>query len=194
MRWSKLNQIAQLKLAPSLAGRVRLETTHYRHAHDQEGRWGVVIDGEQVYGLGCIVADRESSEDFTRLREQGYSIAEANRLCREHAIANARHDQYQFHRSVWDYTQMSINDALDSRDAVIRALAYMDARTGKRRLRQLSAAPPATELERACLAARLRAEGIAADWMSTWHTAPPDWANDKPTSNMAASELTCERS
>lgn len=167
MRWSKLRQIAQSRLAPSLTGRVRLETTHYRHAHDQEGRWGVVIDGEQVYGIGCIVADRESSAVFTRLREQGCSIGEANRLCPEHAIANARHDQYQFHAAVWNYTQMSIDDALDSRDAVVRALAYMDARTGKRRLRQLSAAPPATELERVCLAARLRAEGIAAEWVGT---------------------------
>lgn len=167
MRWSKLNQIVQLKLAPSLAGLVRLETTHYRHAHDQEGRWGVVIDGEQVYGLGCMVADRERSADFARLREQGYSIGDANRLSAEHATANARHDQYQFHESVWNYTQMSIDNALESRDAVVRALAYMDARTGKRRLRQLAAALPATELERVCLAARLKAEGIAAEWVDT---------------------------
>lgn len=79
MRWSKLKQIVQSRLAPSLADRVKLETTHYRQAHDQEGRWGVVIDGEQVYGLGCIVADREISAEFTRLREQGCSIGEATK-------------------------------------------------------------------------------------------------------------------
>lgn len=165
MRWSKLRHIVESRLAPCLAGRLRLESTHYARAHDAEGRWGVVIDGEQVWGMGCIIGDREQWALEQEIRaETGLSGREARQLAMKQRLGQARHNQDQFHSAVWDFTQMSIADALASDDAVIRSLAYLDARTGKRRLLRLASVEPGSQLERACLGARLCAEGISFHW------------------------------
>jgi hypothetical protein len=165
MRWSKLRKIVELRFAGSLSGRIRLESTHYRRAHDQEGRWGVVIDGQQVWGMGCIVGDREQYVLSNKIRlEKNVSIDVASNMAFAQRRNVARHNQYEFHGAVWDFTQISIDDALKSEDAVIRSLAYLDARTGKRRLVKLAKNEPATHLECACLKTRLQAENIAFDW------------------------------
>jgi len=167
MRWTKLRQIAESRVAPSLAGRVRLESTHYRKAHDREGRVGIVLDGAQVWGRGCIEGDRSTKEVFTEMRQHGLSAGVAN-AWHEYVVRGAGlHNQYAFHSAVWDYTQLSVDDALVSPDAVIRALAYLDKRTGKRRLRDLASEPPRTQVERACLRARLESEGLAFEWPGT---------------------------
>ena len=70
MRWSKLRKTVESRVAERLSGRVRLESTHYHRAHDQEGRWGVVIDGQQVWGMGCLVGDREHYELTPKIRAE----------------------------------------------------------------------------------------------------------------------------
>ena len=165
MRWSKVRQIAESRFAPSVKGRVRLESTHYHKAPDQEGRVGVVIDGEQVWSRGCIEGDRDRTAVFQELKEQGLTNQKANAFDSTIVRGMALHNQYDFHEAVWDYIQLSIDESLKSYDAVTRSLAFLDARTGKRRLRQLAAHAPRTSLERACLGFRLRAEGIEADWV-----------------------------
>ena len=68
MRWTKLKQITEERFAPSVRDRVQVGVTRYRRAHDAEGRWDVTIDGVQVGGLGCIVAEREESEAIAQLQ------------------------------------------------------------------------------------------------------------------------------
>lgn len=63
--------------------------------------------------------------------------------------------------ALFDYTNMSRESALGSSDAVLRSLALLDARLGKRRLKCIRLSEGAPELEQACLRVRLEGEGIA---------------------------------
>jgi len=165
MRWSKVRQMVEGQFAPSLAGRVRLESTHYHKSHDGEGRVGIVIDGVQVWCMGCIEGDRAPGLMADDLHErEGIPRREAYRIGDAKAHDYGFVSQYDFHQAVWDLTQVSIDDALASPSAVLRALAYMDARTGKRRLVKLAERAPRSSVERQCLKARLEAESIAYDW------------------------------
>jgi hypothetical protein len=160
MRWSKVRQIVESRLAPGLRARVRLESTHYRRADDQEGRTAIVIDSVQVWAMGCIAGDRERSEVFDELATRQPTACARNELASQVVRMNGQHNQFEFYRAVWDYVQCSIEDSLRSWDPLTRSLAYMDARVGKRRLVKLAAADLATDVERACLAARLEVEGL----------------------------------
>jgi hypothetical protein len=66
-----------------------------------------------------------------------------------------------FYGALFEYTNMSLESALGSADAVLRSLALLDARLGKRRLKTIRLPEDAPALERACLHVRLEAEGIA---------------------------------
>src|SRR5262245_45175506 len=163
MRWSKLKQRIESGIAPSLAGRVQLMVTRYRNAPDAEGRWAVVVDGQEIGGLGCIVADQEQHELISAAAaELDVSMAEAQNVGDTALCANARHTVPMFCGALFEYTNMSLESALNSSDAVLRSLALLDARLGKRRLKTIRLSEGAPVLEQACLRVRLEAEGMAA--------------------------------
>src|SRR6476469_7554917 len=51
MQWSQLKKQVESRFAPSMAGRVELRTTSYRHTHDAEGRGWITIDKEEVHNF-----------------------------------------------------------------------------------------------------------------------------------------------
>jgi hypothetical protein len=71
------------------------------------------------------------------------------------------HQVPMFCETLFAYTSMNIDDALTSKDAVIRSLAILDRRVGKRRLSVMADATPTTEMECRCLNLRLDAEKIS---------------------------------
>ena len=53
-RWSAIVKAWEPFLAASLAGRLELHATHYRGAHDEEGRAWVTLDGEQILSVESL--------------------------------------------------------------------------------------------------------------------------------------------
>ena len=165
MKWSKLRQEVEAFVTPKMAGRVRLMSTRYRRAHDEEGRWALLLDDVEVGGIGCIPADREEWQLAESMKGPGITAKEAWSRGAQALQGRAHHTQTRFYEAVWSYTQLPIRDALASPDALVRSLAYLDRRTGRRRLIALSGPRPQTELEVACLSARLSVEGIPHAWI-----------------------------
>jgi hypothetical protein len=54
MRWSKLKQQVENRIAESLCGRVELHTAHYRHARDSDGRSWLTIDGKELASMAHV--------------------------------------------------------------------------------------------------------------------------------------------
>jgi len=124
----------------------------------------VAIDGVQVGGLGCIVADRKESEAIAQLRaSSGRSAREVWPEARAILAAAGQHTVPMFYAALESMAQLSIEDALAAPDAIVRALACLDSRIGKRRLRRMVAVKVATALEAKCLALRLSVEGIPVE-------------------------------
>ena len=165
MRWSKLKQIIEGGFAPPVADRVHITVTRYRKAHDAEGRWALLIDGKEVGAVGCIVADREQSDLINELAvELNVAPSDAQERGDTMLRSRAHHTLPMFMEALFQFTRMSIDAALESSDAVLRTLAVLDPRTGKRRLMELAQREPPTDLERQCLLLRLRAAGFEPGW------------------------------
>jgi len=159
--WSGLRKQVHERMAASVRHRVRLQVTHYRRAHDAEGRWALEIDGAEVGGIGCIRAHWAEYEIIERLRrERGGSVAELQRVALEEIRAEGRHPVNTLRDAVEEYFRLGITAARESKDVVVRSLALCDRRFGRRRLLALREEPPAHPMELAVFRLRIEAEGI----------------------------------
>jgi hypothetical protein len=161
MRWSKLKQLVEQRMAPAVNGRVRIMVTSYRRAHDQYGRWAFVIDGEEIAGFDTISSFAEIHEIMTEIASRNDEDSHgASDLALAEMRARAHHPLWLFIRSLHSYLNASIDDCIASDDAVVRALGFLDSRLGKRRLVDYQVDQQKTDLERACLSLRLVTEKI----------------------------------
>jgi hypothetical protein len=69
---------------------------------------------------------------------------------------------------------MSVEEMLRADSAIVRALAMLDRRLGKRRLARLSLAPDEIALVRGCYALRCEAEGIVPATKDGKRIGPPE--------------------
>ena len=117
MRWSKLKQQVEAMFADEVRGRVELRTTRYEKAHDRYGRSWITVDGRDVLSMSNyqVWATVGCEDDPARF--------EVGAFC-----------GYELPRAMREYLTLSIDEAIASRHPLIRALAALDRRTGRRRL------------------------------------------------------------
>lgn len=146
MKWSQLKKRIEDNFAESVKGRVEIWATRYRKAHDQEGELWITIDKERVLSMGSLKYQKELYETATRLQNE--------RSCKDHQASEQRDSYRQTHadaermlseNEIYDpldflqilhrFLTMGIDEALTSPDPLVRALAVLDRRCGKRRLK-----------------------------------------------------------
>ena len=152
MKWSQLKHRAEALIAKSLKSRVAYYSTRYRKDHDREGRGWITVDGIEVFDMSTLRAwaeqhamtkqalgidERWKWEQWpyhsnTGYWEYWYHKAEADRLARG-VLA-----RWDFNQALFDYLNLSLEDALASPNVVIRALAMFDRRLGRRRFEKLT--------------------------------------------------------
>ncbi len=143
MDWSKLKHVTEARFADGVRGRVRLWTTRYRYRLSgihTEGRSWITIDGLEIVSMS-----RWDVHDIGLV--PGCADHEAPRF------AAGRFDTYDLQMACEAMLTVSVDDAFASANPILRGLAILDARFGRRRLRQIDGdAEP--ELVRALLAFR----------------------------------------
>ena len=119
MKWSKLKQKIESKLAAGVAGRIQFHTTRYRNAHDQMGRSWIAVDGIEIANMHHL-SGQAAFENTDR---------------QQHGVFTA----YDLPDAMMEFLNMKIDAALTSENPLIRALAIVDRRTGKRRIQLMDA-------------------------------------------------------
>jgi len=143
MRWSQLKLRVEANFAPRVRGRVELFQTRYRHAADSFGEAWMVVDGKRQYSWGDI--------NFIRAEAAGYQAhyeAQSGNPDRK-AIwqfgADVRADlesrgipmRWILEDLLVESLSLGIEGMLAHRSPIIRGLAVLDRRCGKRRLAEL---------------------------------------------------------
>ncbi len=177
MRWSQLKHRAEGLLAESLKGRVAYYSTRYRKDHDREGRGWITVDGIQVFDMSTLrawaeqhamtrqtlgVHERWKWEHWPYRGHSGYwdhwyNTAEAERL------AQGVLTRWDFNQALFDYLNLSLEDALAASNIVIRALAMLDRRLGRRRFEKIQISGDEHPLVRGLYELR----GMAEDWSTS---------------------------
>ncbi len=135
MKWSKLQKRFQQLLAPALRGRLKIHVTSYRETMRFDiGRGWITIDGEEVLSI------------------QTPSFYDNRIMFEPEALSLGR--------AVGVYLGMSLGEARLSPDPVVRGLAFLDRRLGKRSLVSVNK-DRLHALEKALYEIRCHAEGVA---------------------------------
>ena len=158
--WSSVKKVLEEdRLAPSLRGRVSYFVTRYREAHDDQGRLAIRVDGEELFRahpFDVLILPEEkklraglSFEEYWN-RQWNYEL--------EHGIG----EHSDFYRAFAEYDTQDIEKSLVSDNPLVRVLAVLDRRVGKRRLIKLAEHGFAGEPEwvQAFYSLRLEAEGL----------------------------------
>lgn len=154
--WSSMRkELEQNFLCEKLRGRVQYFFTHYRKSHDEEARACVRVDDREYvmgnaynyYVKGYYHLEKEIKRamqipmrvwDFD---ENVFEYDEENTAVEEYIkkrqIIDGEFSTYQVMKSIKEFLQMNIDDALQSDNPILKMLALLDRRVGKRRLQKL---------------------------------------------------------
>lgn len=150
--WSSLRKILEQEyLCEALRGRVQYFFTIYHNGPDNPGRFAVRVDGKEVWwahsyqeGAYDRMATELKKEQQIPGREwDGEQVLndEENRAVEEQAVYMANEmgiaSTWDVIASIEEYLNLSIADAVQSPNAIIRMLAVMDRRVGKRKLEKM---------------------------------------------------------
>ncbi len=173
MPWSKLRTAIEDRIAPSLRARLAVHQARYRRTGEEVGRVWLTLDKREVvsFDTNRYVAKRAQLEHDIRSGIGPFGLSEASngaeyRTADEAAKALLRstgeYDDYSALEDLEAYLSLPIEEALLSPSPLVRALAIVDRRVGKHRLRAFDPRtehPLVQELHRA----RCATEGIEID-------------------------------
>jgi hypothetical protein len=122
----------------SVKDRLELRSTHYRTAHDDDGRGYITFDKVEIWSM-CTLSfySVEYERIYEIVEREGITPYAAQKKAHEELVAEGKFNQYSFYDSLNEYCNNSIEKSLVSENVLIRCLAMLDARLGKRRLKNL---------------------------------------------------------
>jgi len=129
MQWSKLKTRIKALICPELSKRLDFHITSYRESHDGVEKAWVTLDGEKIFNCGHYAYEFTYAEGY-------YSGLVGSELV-SWLEGQEIHSPKYLVESLRAYLDTSIEDALQSTNPFIKALAIIDRRVGKRRLDQM---------------------------------------------------------
>lgn len=151
--WSGIRKrLEEDLLCDSLKGRVRYFITKYKNSHDESGRVAIRVDDKEIiqgHIFNFYKGYMELEERFkTELKiperhwngkeeENHLENLEVEDYIEEIRLDDGLFDVWQFTDAVDEFLSMSIEDSLRSSNPLIKLLAILDRRVGKRTLRRI---------------------------------------------------------
>ena len=141
MSWSGIRKrLEEEFLAESLRGRIQYYAVSYSKCPDHEGRAAVRFDGEEILKSNAFDYEKYAALHEQKLHRENpeMSFGEAWKKAGVAALRDGCFDQWSFYRAFEEFTTQSIEDSLNSENAIVRMFAVLDRRVGKRRLVKLA--------------------------------------------------------
>lgn len=159
--WSGIRKKLETEyLAQSLRGHIQYYATSYRQSHDQEGRAAIRYDGKEII-KGCYWNNWMKAHLFPKDEKYERRMRVENAYMDDTALRLGVFDQRCFYRAFKEFDNQSIEKSLESDDLIVRIMAVLDRRVGKRRLllmkEKMENEP---ETFREFYAIRMKAEGL----------------------------------
>ena len=136
--WSGLNKWLKECLCEEFKDRITYFLTRYHKVHDTYGRAAILLDGKELVCFSWIEQNRQEqavSAEYTQDKRKNW-----DRLYEELKPTwdgTCTYCEWDFLCAVLEFRKLSIQDALNSEDYIVRILAILDKRGGKRTLQKI---------------------------------------------------------
>lgn len=139
--WSGLNKWLNDSLCEELKGRISYFLTRYHKVHNSYGRAAILLDGKELVCFSWIEMYRkEWAVDEIWRQDRSQSNLNLYDAMKPQWDANCTYCDMDFLNAVLGFRNLSIQDALNSDDYIIKILAILDKRVGKRTLQKIALA------------------------------------------------------
>jgi hypothetical protein len=134
MQWSKLKKHVKDRIAASLASSIEINQTRYRHSHDQEGEFWITFGKERIFSAGSLSYLSTLGQVVSENRANGVPLADAYKQAWPVLENKGVMLLEEINKDLFCSLSQTAEEMLEHRNPVIRGLAVVDARYGKRRL------------------------------------------------------------
>jgi hypothetical protein len=134
MQWSQLKTQLKARIATSVSAAIDLHQTRYRHSHDQEGEFWITLGKEQIFKAGSLSYLLTLGQVAAEHRANGDTVDEAYARAWPEMDAKGLMLLEAINKDLFSSLGMTVEEMLEHRNPVVRALAVVDTRYGKRRL------------------------------------------------------------
>lgn len=139
--WSGLNKWLSDSLCDELKGRITYFLTRYHKVHDSYGRAAILLDGKELVCFSWIeMIRKECAVNEVWRQDRTQSNLGMYDMMKPQWDANCTYCDMDFLNAVLEFRNLSIQDALHSDDHIIKILAILDKRVGKRTLQKIKQA------------------------------------------------------
>ena len=141
MLWSKLKTNVESLFAENVRGIVELRSVSYNHSHDNHGRGYITVYGKEVWNM-CTFQyfPIEKAQIDVNLELYAENARSAQLDAVNELDMEGVYSQSGFYFLLHEYCSMPIHESLNSNIPLIKSLAILDRRVGKRKLSTLNLA------------------------------------------------------
>lgn len=134
--WSALNKQLSACLCELLKDRITYFLTRYHKVHNSYGRVSIRLDGEELVNFSWVEMYHQDEDIHALWEATGIWTDQAQEL-KDKWDAEGEYSDYDFLSAATEFLQLSIKDALNSENYIIRIFAIMDKRVGRRTLEKI---------------------------------------------------------
>ena len=125
--WAGLNKWLQECLCDDLKDRITYFLARYHKVHDSYGRAAIPLDGRELVCFSWIEMCRQEADGYSDKMKPKWD-------------ANCTYCEMDFLNAVLEFRNLPIQNALASENYIIKILAILDKRIGKRTLEKIKQA------------------------------------------------------
>ncbi len=133
--WAGLKRQLDDLLCDALKGRISYFLTYYHHVHNSYGRAAIRLDGKELVCFSWIEMYRQEW-DCDRIWEETGIDDPNSRELKERWDGACTYCEKDFLDAALSFINLPIHSALASDNYIIKVLAIMDRRVGKRTLKK----------------------------------------------------------
>lgn len=122
---------------PPLKNRITYFLTRYHDVHNSYGRAAIRLDGKELVIFSWIEEIRQEVQIDQFMSENQGSYEAAEQALKPQFDDNCTYCDMSFLTAALNFRDLSIQDALQSENLIIRILAILDKRAGKRTLQRI---------------------------------------------------------
>lgn len=134
--WAGLKKQLEDFLCDEYKGRISYFLTRYHKVHDSYGRAAICMDGKELVCFSWIEMYRQEADLHEMWSKNGEWDYE-NKELKEKWDTDCTYYEMDFLDATLTFLNLSIKEALESDNYIIKILAIMDRRLGKRTLKKI---------------------------------------------------------
>ncbi|MBC8883278.1 hypothetical protein H9X57_07160 [Flavobacterium piscinae] len=143
MKWSKLRKELKDRLADNLKDRLDYHLTTYKNSTSYIGRAWITWEGKEILNFSNQDTWNEFQSYSNKLAETHYISHEGIKTTDRtegKIMEKGEFSKYDFADNAFRFLNLNVQDAIKSYNPIIKALAVVDKRIGKRTLSELNKA------------------------------------------------------